>query len=169
MEFMETWTQLDPLYLFSLLVSVSLLPHLMLSFHSALCPDSDISPPQPPTTPSLRCLGVKYAGLKIFIHFIQTTAKKKKAVLGPGVAGIFSPGPFLQFLRTEKVWGWCPILPGQGMHVITLVRMSLMPFSLDPNIFSVACCVYKQLYQPGFADNSCSFLNLFSNSISAGI
>lgn len=83
--------------------------------------------------PSLQCLGVKYAGLKIFIHFIQTTAKKKNPVLGPGVAGFFSPGPLLQFLRTEKVWGWCPILPGQGRHVISLVRMSLMPFSLDPN------------------------------------
>lgn len=47
------------------------------------------------------------------------------------------------------------------MHVIALEKMSLMPFSLDPNIFSVARCVYKQLYQPGFADNSCSFLNLF--------
>lgn len=30
-----------------------------------------------PLYPTPKCLGMKYAGLKIFIHFIQTTAKKR--------------------------------------------------------------------------------------------
>jgi len=65
-------------------------------FRSALCPDNDVAP-----SPPSQCLEVKYAGLKIFVYFNQTTAKKKKnAVLGPEVAGFSFPlGLFCLFLR----------------------------------------------------------------------
>lgn len=125
----------------------------MLSFHSALCPDSDIAPLYP--TP--KCLGMKYAGLKIFIHFIQTTAKKrggKNAVLGPGVAGFFPLGHSSCFWE-QKVWGWCQILPGQGMRVISVVSLSLMPFSSDPNIL-VWHSTFISIH--GFADNATDFV-----------
>lgn len=55
-----------------------------------------ISPPTP------QCLGVKYAGLKIFIHFIQTTAQKKILFLDQEKQ-TFSLGPFLGFLRRDSL------------------------------------------------------------------
>lgn len=68
---------------------------------------------------------------------------------------LFSPGPFLLFLRTEKVWGWCQILPGQGMRVISVVSLSLMPFSSDPNIL-VWHSTFISIH--GFADNATDFV-----------
>ena len=102
----------------------------MLSFHSALCPDSNIAPPP---LPSLQCLGVKYAGLKIFIHFIQTTAKKMLFLDQEWQA--FFPWAISLVPENRESLRLMSNLPGQGMHVISLVRMSLMPFSLDPNIW----------------------------------
>lgn len=169
MEFMETWTQLDPLYLFpSLLVSVSLLPHLMLSFHSALCPDSDIAPLHP-FPPLLQCLGVKYAGLKIFIHFIQTTAKN--AVLGPGVAGFFPWAISLVPENRESLRLMSNLARTENARNLSCQNVS-HALQFRSKHFSVARCVYKQTYQSGFADNSADFMffpNPFSNSISTGI
>lgn len=123
----------------TLSLSLFLLSHLKLSFHSALCPDSDINPPLslPAPAPSRPPMSWSEICRSKNIHplYPNNRIKKKNPVLGPGAAVSYSLGPFLGFLRTEKVWGCCPILPGHGMHVISLVRMSLMPFSLDPADF----------------------------------
>lgn len=61
---------------------------------------------QHPPTPSLPPMSWSEICRSKNIHPLypnNSKKKKKNAVLGPGVAGIFSPGPFLQFLRTEKV------------------------------------------------------------------
>lgn len=92
-EFKKSQTQLD------LFISCLTLALRMLFFHSALCPDSDVTPT--PTQPLW--LGVKYAGLKIFVYFIQT-AREKNAVLGPGVAAY--PLPRAISPVPEKVGGW---------------------------------------------------------------
>lgn len=101
----------------------------MLSFHSALCPDSDIARPLPPMSLSEICRSKN-------IHpLIQTTAKKKKKCCSWTRSGrLFPLGHFFGSWE-QRVWGWCSVLPGQGMRVISLVRTSLMPFSLDPNIW----------------------------------
>lgn len=99
-------------------------------FHSAVCPDSDITPP-----PSATLTPVSWSEIcrSKNIHPFYPNNSKKMLFLDQEWQPS-SPGPFLQFLRIEKVRGLCPAVPEQGMHVISLVRMSPMPFSLDPNI-----------------------------------
>lgn len=145
------------------LFSVPLLPHLMLSFHSALCPDSDIARPLPPMSLSEICRSKN-------IHpLIQTTAKKN-AVLGPGVAGFFpwaiSPVPenresLRLMFNLARTGNACNLSCQNVSHALQFRSKHL----------SVARCVYKQTYQSGFTDRpiSCPFLNLFSDSISTGI
>lgn len=128
----------------------------MLSFHSALCPDSDIARPLPPMSLSEICRSKN-------IHpLIQTTAKKKKAVLGPGVAGFFpwavSPVPenresLRLMFNLTRTGNACNLSCQNVSHALQFSSKHL----------NVARCVYKQTYRSGFADRpiSCSFLNLF--------
>lgn len=150
MEFMETWTQLDLLYLLSHFLSCP----INAFFPLGSMPRQRHRPPLPHPQMSRNeiCRSKN-------IHPLYPNNSKKeggeKCCSWTRSGRLFSPGPFLLFLRTEKVWGWCQILPGQGMRVISVVSLSLMPFSSDPNIL-VWHSTFISIH--GFADNATDFV-----------
>lgn len=101
-DFSEAQIQLDPLYL----------PHLLSPATSNAFFPLGCLPRRryQPLPPSLQCLGVKYAGLKIFIHFIQTIKKKN--------IYIYNEFYDLESLRTDSLG--CPILPE---HIVCLTQV----------------------------------------------
>lgn len=153
MEFMETWTQLDPLYLFPPSPRLSLSPASSNAFFplGSLPRQRHCSPHStPPMSWSEICRSKN-------IHPLYPNNSKKKCCSWTRSGRLFSPGPFLWFLRTEslrlmsnfaRTGNACNLSCQNVSHALQFRSKHL----------SVARCVYKQTYQSGFADNVADFM-----------
>lgn len=126
----------------------------MLSFHSALCPDSDITP-LPPPLPLPPMSWSEICRSKNIHPLYPNNSKKKNPVLGPGVAGFF-PWAISPVPENRESLRLLSILARTGNACNLSCQNVSHALQFRSKHFRVARCVYKQTYQN--LQISCSFL-----------